>query len=153
MNPPASAPNETRRLLAVFFSTATLLMLGLLGCAHREPAADLVIINGNEPESLDPAIVTGQPEMRIVQALFEGLTRVDPRTGGATPGLADRWEISTDGTVYTFHLRTNLLWSTGEPITVDDVVYSWLRAMDPLTASEAVPTSGGQDVPVPSGEE
>ncbi len=136
MNHPASAPNETRRLLAVFFSTAILLGLCLAGCAHREPPADLVIINGNEPESLDPAIITGQPEMRIAQALFEGLTRVDPRTGGAIPGLAEHWEISTDGTVYTFHLRTNLTWSTGEPIAADDVVYSWLRAMDPLTASD-----------------
>ncbi len=136
MNLPASAPNETRRWLAVFVSTTTLLLLGLLGCAPREPAADLVIINGNEPESLDPGIVTGQPEMRIVQALFEGLTRVDPKTGGAIPGLAERWEISPDGTVYTFHLRTNLLWSTSEPLTADDVVYSWRRAMDPLTASD-----------------
>ena len=113
-----------------------LALLCLSGCAHREPPADLVIINGNEPESLDPAIITGQPEMRIVQGLFEGLTRVDPKTGGAIPGLAERWEISPDGTVYTFHLHTNLTWSTGEPITADDVVYSWLRALDPLTASD-----------------
>ena len=136
MNHPASAPNETRRLLAVFFFTAILLVLCLAGCARREPPADLVIINGNEPESLDPAIITGQPEMRVAQALFEGLTRVDPQTGGAIPGLAERWEISPDGTAYTFHLRTNLTWSTGETITADDVVYSWLRAMDPLTASD-----------------
>ncbi len=136
MNPPASAPNAIRRALAVFFFTPALLTLCLAGCARHEPPAGLVIINGNEPESLDPAIITGQPEMRIVQGLFEGLTRVDPRTGGAIPGLAERWEISAEGTVYTFHLRTNLAWSTGEPITADDVVYSWLRALDPLTASD-----------------
>ena len=45
-------------------------------------------------------------------------------------------EISTDGRSYTFHLRTNLVWSTGEPITADDVVYSWIRALDPATASD-----------------
>ena len=136
MNPPASAPNETRRSLAVCFSTAAFLALCLTGCARREPPADLVIINGNEPESLDPAIITGQPEMRIAQGLFEGLTRVDPGTGGAMPGLAAHWDISPDGTVYTFHLRRSLTWSTGEPISADDVVYSWLRAMVPLTASD-----------------
>ena len=75
------------------------------GCVQREPPADLVIINGNEPESLDPAIITGQPEMRIVQGIFEGLTRVDPKTGGAIPGLASHWDISPDGTRDTFHCR------------------------------------------------
>ncbi len=136
MNSTASVPNEIRRSLAVFFCAASLLLIFLSGCGSREQSADLVIINGNEPESLDPGIVTGQPEMRIVQGLFEGLTRVDPRTGGAIPGLAERWEISPDGTVYIFHLRTNLTWSTGETITADDVIYSWLRALDPLTASD-----------------
>jgi oligopeptide transport system substrate-binding protein len=52
------------------------------------------------------------------------------------PGLAERWEISTDGLVYTFHLRSNLTWSTGEPITADDVVYSWRRVLNPATASD-----------------
>ncbi len=113
-----------------------LLALTLTGCFHREPPADLTIINGAEPESLDPAIVTGQPDMRAVQGLFEGLTQNDPRTGEAIPGLAERWEISPDGCVYTFHLRTNLLWSTGEPLTAEDVVYSWIRALAPATASD-----------------
>ena len=52
------------------------------------------------------------------------------------PGLAESWEISPDGKIYTFHLRTNLVWSTGEPITADDVVYSWIRALNPATASD-----------------
>ena len=110
-------------------------MLLLSGCGRREPPADLTIINGGEPESLDPAIITGQVEMRIVQGLFEGLTRLDPKTARPIPGLAERWEVSTDACTYTFHLRTNLVWSTGDPITADDVVYSWIRALNPATAS------------------
>jgi oligopeptide transport system substrate-binding protein len=105
-------------------------------CIRHEPPADITIINGAEPESLDPAIITGQPELRVVQGLFEGLTRLDPKTARPTPGLAERWEISDDGLRYTFHLRTNLVWSTGEPITADDVIYSWLRALNPATASD-----------------
>jgi oligopeptide transport system substrate-binding protein len=108
----------------------------LCACTRTEPPADLVIINGAEPESLDPAIITGQPEMRIVRALFEGLTRLEPTNATPIPALAERWDISPDGTAYTFHLRGNAVWSTGQPITSDDVVWSWRRALDPLTASE-----------------
>jgi len=107
----------------------------LSACARREAPADLTIINGGEPESLDPAIVTGQVEMRAVRGLFEGLTRLDPKTARPIPGLAESWEISPDGRIYTFHLRTNLTWSTGEPIAAGDVVYSWIRALNPATAS------------------
>jgi len=108
----------------------------LLGACRREPPADLVIVNGNEPESLDPAIVTAVPDMRVVKALFEGLLRLDGKTGRPTPAWAEHWDVSGDGTTYTFYLRTNATWSTGEPITSADVVYSWLRAMNPATASD-----------------
>jgi len=80
--------------------------------------------------------VTSIEGLRDVATLFEGLTRVDPVTGEAIPGLAQSWEISPDECVYTFHLRDNLMWSPGEPITAGDVVYSWLRVLDPLTAAE-----------------
>ncbi len=96
----------------------------------------MTIINNVEPESLDPAIITGQADSRVVEGLFEGLTRWDPQTAAPIPGLAERWEISPDGKTYTFHLRTNLVWSTGEPIQASDVVYSWIRALDPATASD-----------------
>jgi oligopeptide transport system substrate-binding protein len=105
------------------------------GCA-RQPRADLVIINGGEPESLDPALVTLAADMRITKALFEGLLRLDGRTGRPVPGWAESWDISPDGKVYTFHLRTNAVWSSGEPLTSADVLYSWRRALDPATASD-----------------
>ena len=108
----------------------------LTGCSKAERPADITIINGVEPESLDPAIITGQADGRVVMGLFEGLTRLNERTARPEPAMAEKWEISPDGRTYTFHLRTTLLWSTAEPITTADVVYSWIRALDPLTASE-----------------
>ena len=108
----------------------------LCGCVPHERRADLVIINGAEPESLDPAIITGFAEMRIVSAMFEGLTRLNARNAAAEPSLAERWEISPDGMTYIFHVRSNAVWSTGEPITAQDFVYSWIRALDPATASD-----------------
>ncbi|MEK7706927.1 MAG: peptide ABC transporter substrate-binding protein, partial [Verrucomicrobiota bacterium] len=117
----------------VIFSALFLLTSG---CARRAPPADIVIINGTEPESLDPHIITGVAEMRITKALFDGLTKLDPRTASPGPALAERWDISADGRVYTFHLRTNAVWSTGEPITAGDAVYSWFRALNPATAGD-----------------
>lgn len=115
---------------------AGLLWLVLAGCGGAEQKADVVIINGANPQTLDPALATGIEDLRIVSALFEGLTRLDPKTAAPIPGLAEKWEMSPDGLTYTFHLRTNLWWSQGVPITADDVIYSWRRALDPNTASE-----------------
>src|SRR5439155_10548930 len=52
-----------------------------------------------------------------------------------TPGVAERWEISPDGKVYTFHLR-DARWSDGHPVTAGDFVWSWTRVLDPKTAAK-----------------
>ncbi len=117
------------------FAFLILAIAFISSCAPHEQRADIVIVNNGEPETLDPALLTGIPEMRVVIGMFEGLARLDPKTAQPIPGLAQSWDISPDGKNYTFHLRTNLVWSTGEPITSDDVLYSWLRTLAPATAS------------------
>ena len=120
---------------AFCFSSAVLFLALVIGCSRYE-RADLVIVNGPEPESLDPAIITGQADGRIALTIFEGLTRYNETNATPMPGLAERWDISPDGRVYTFHIRTNAVWSTGEPITAHDFVYSWLRVLNPLTGAD-----------------
>ena len=97
---------------AFCFSSPVVLLALVIGCSRYE-RADLVIVNGPEPESLDPAIITGQADGRIALTIFEGLTRYNETNATPLPGLAERWDISPDGRVYTFHIRTNALWSTG----------------------------------------
>jgi len=121
---------------AAVFAFLILSFALLTGCGVREPSADITICNANEPESLDPHIVTGVSEMRITKALFDGLTKLEPRNAAPVPAIAERWEISPDGRTYTFHLRTNAIWSTGDRITSDDVVWSWFRALNPATAGD-----------------
>ena len=101
----------------------------------RLPPADFTFINETEVASVDPALITGQPEGRIAWAIFEGLIRPRADNNLAEPGVAERWEISEDGRVYTFHLRRNAVWSNGDPITTSDFVYSIRRLLDPLTFS------------------
>ena len=108
-------------------------LLWLSACSPS-PRADLVICNGAEPQTLDPALVSGQLEGRICAALYEGLTRRDAK-GKSIPGVAESWTVSPDGKTYTFTLRPNLHWSNGEPLTSDDFRFSWLRALNPATGS------------------
>ena len=107
--------------------------LSLSSCQTR-PRADLVLCNGAEPQTLDPALVSGQLEGRLCSALYEGLTRRDSR-GKSIPAAAKSWDISPDGKTYAFHLRPDLRWSNGDPVTSSDYRESWLRALHPNTAS------------------
>src|SRR5262249_53536377 len=83
----------------------------------------------------DPAIIVGQPEGRIAEALFEGLTRWRAQDNLAEKGVAESWEISDDGRLYTFHLRQDARWSNGDPVTTHDFEYSLRRLLDPQTAA------------------
>jgi oligopeptide transport system substrate-binding protein len=112
-----------------------LILLSLSGCGVGDKRADLVILNGAEPESIDPAVVTGQLEGRICYALFDGLLHFD-RFGKPQAAIAERWDISNDGKIYTFHLRSNAKWSNGDPVTATDFLRSWKRVLLPETACE-----------------
>ena len=114
-----------RRLLSIICLLAG---LTFAGCDSALQRADLAVVNGAEPDSLDPAKIRGQPEGRVAYALFEGLTRFR-EDGEVEPGMAERWEISPDGKHYTFHIRENAKWSNGDDITAEDFVWSWLRAL------------------------
>jgi oligopeptide transport system substrate-binding protein len=89
--------------------------------------------NDAEPETLDPAKMTGVPEHNLALGLYEGLASQHPETLAPIPGVAERWEIDKDGVVYTFHLRKNAKWSNGEPFTAEDIRWSWERALTPAT--------------------
>lgn len=106
----------------------------LAGCGQGFSRADLVFANGGEAETLDPALMTAQLDMRLAYALFEGLTTFDA-AGEPRPGVAESWEISPDGLTYTFHLRRDARWTNGERVSAQDFVNSWRRALAPETAA------------------
>jgi oligopeptide transport system substrate-binding protein len=102
----------------------------------RLERADFTFNNGTEVTTLDPATVSGVPEGRIIRALFEGLCIKHPSTLEPLPGAAERWSLSEDRTVYTFHLREDGRWNNGDALTAHDFVFSWERFLNPLTAAE-----------------
>lgn len=86
-----------------------------------------------EPTTLDPSKGNSVGDNEIQRALTEGLVRTID--GQVEEGLAEKWEISDDLLTYTFHLREGLVWSDGEPLTAQDILYGFQRLVDPETAS------------------
>jgi oligopeptide transport system substrate-binding protein len=101
------------------------------------PPSDNVLryVSGSEPESLDPPLATGQPEARVMMALYDSLVEYDPKTMEPIPDIAESWEIGAGGTEYLFHLRRNATFSNGDPITANDIAYSFRRAVSPDLAA------------------
>lgn len=83
--------------------------------------------------TIDPQLMNSIPSATVGFHIFEGLTR--NHAGEIQEGMAERYEISEDGLVYTFYLR-DAKWSDGEPITAQDYEYAFKRLVDPATASD-----------------
>ncbi len=88
-----------------------------------------------EPKSMDPGVSTGYDELGIFFNIFDGLTGINMATGEVEPRCAESWDVNEDATEYTFHLRPDLKWSNGEPLTAKDFEYSWKRVLNPDTLS------------------
>lgn len=101
-----------------------------------KPPADNILRfnNAAEPEIVDPGLSVGQADGIICRIIWEGLTVSHPSTLEPLPGMAERWEMTPDGLVYTFHLR-RAQWSDGHPVTAGDFLYAWRRVLNPVTAA------------------
>lgn len=82
-----------------------------------------------EPNTLDFQACSSSNEMQIYNWIMEGLTR-STENGKAKPGIAEKWDISSDGKTWTFHLR-DAKWTDGKQVTAYDFKYGWMRALDP----------------------
>ena len=89
-----------------------------------------VRILGTPPETMDPALASDLSSAQFVYKVFSGLVALDEDLE-IRPELAERWEISDDGRVYTFYLRGDATFHDGQPITAEDFRYSLERASDP----------------------
>ena len=124
-------------------------LLGLvLSCEKDKKPADIepvqgikrktnrLIIRGTEePVSVNPSLSQTPTGILVNSFLNEGLTKIG-KDGALTAGLAERWEVSSDGKVWKFYLRDNLKWSNGDSITANDFRFSWINALNPATKAE-----------------
>lgn len=106
-----------------------------IGCGKGSDANELAVHVGAEPNTIDPALNSSVDGATLLIHGFEGLMNLD-ENGVPVEGQAESYEISDDGLTYTFTLRDGLKWSDGEPLTAQDFVYSWNRAIDPETGAD-----------------
>ena len=90
-----------------------------------------------DPPTLDPHLTTDATSAQIIIEVFGGLVTID-RNLDIVPDLAERWDISPDGRVYTFYLDPDAVFHDGRPVTAHDVQWSLERATNPLTESPVV---------------
>ena len=88
-----------------------------------------------EVASLDPQVATDGTSFEVIADYTDGLKQMD-ESGKAVDALCANEQVSTDGKTYTFKIRDDAKWSNGDPVTADDFVFGWQRAVDPATASE-----------------
>ena len=125
----------------VFLCLLCLLWPFIPACSKRETATAapaekiLRISQRNEPATLDPQLATLPDEFFIIRALGEGLLTPNPDGGTPLAGVAETWEVSADGLIYTFHLRGNAKWSNGDAVTAQDFVRSIERALNHTAAA------------------
>ena len=150
---------KTKAALAVL--TAAAMVVGMTGCGSSSSSAttetsssasasegaggsgeasaagtsDLNIMLETSVMSLDPQQATDGTSFEVIADYTDGLMQMDA-DGQAVPAIAESYDLSEDGTVYTFHLRDDAVWSNGDPVTASDFVFGWQRAVDPAIASE-----------------
>ena len=115
------------------FLILTLLVFAL-SCGKKSGSGSTFTLNiVTEPSSIDPQITTDIPGGTVDELILEGLLRKD-KTGKSVAGIAEKWEKSKDGLVWTFHLRDGVKWSNGDPVTANDFKAGWIRGLNPDTA-------------------
>ena len=95
----------------------------------------IVFSSLGDPKTFNPALSQEYPNIFIYTS--EGLLTLDGETGDIVPALAESWEIAEDGLTYTYTLREGLQWSDGEPLTSDDVVFTYRDVI----FNEAIPAT------------
>lgn len=128
---------------------AVVLALLIVGCSGQKDAGTKLKVSqanelgvllyniGAEPRDLDPQTISGVPENHVVRALLEGLVSPGPNNHQSViAGTAKSWSLAPDKRTWTFHLRPEARWSNGDPVTAQDFIYAWKRALLPALGCE-----------------
>jgi peptide/nickel transport system substrate-binding protein len=98
-------------------------------CQPGIPGGRLVLAIAGNPRTLNPLADVDGSSDGVIRLLFSPLVNMNFESQQTEPGLAESWSVAPDQKTWTFKLRKNLRWSDGEPLTADDVVFTWNDVM------------------------
>jgi ABC-type oligopeptide transport system substrate-binding subunit len=128
---------------AVLLTLATACSFG--GADSSSKSHDSITMEYQNFPILDPQRVTWGMWL-AASGLYEGLVELTPDGRSATPGTAERWDISADRRTYTFHLRASQ-WSDGSPVTANDFVFAYKRMLTPSSAQAGITQGANSYLP------
>src|SRR5262249_33131133 len=120
----------TAALAALCVGAATIPIQAVEAAAVKR-GGTLTLARPDEPLTLDPFIPSDNGSIYALAPICAPLVLADDTGKGLVPGLAESWEVSGDGLTYTFKLRDGVLFSNGNPLTVDDAVFSLQQQAKP----------------------
>lgn len=103
--------------------------------AGGPPGGTVIVLADREPDDLNPLTFDSNPAYQVVHLLFRALARRDTTLSNYTPDLATRWEFAQDSSTLILHLRRDVKWHDGQPVTAEDVVFTIERQKDKAVAS------------------
>lgn len=128
---------KNKRLLALVLTIAMALSIGLAGCGNKKDEVKLdtdqhLNLSMALPRTFDWGKATDADSFYIINFLMDGLTRVvnDGKIDSIEPALAEKWDTSEDGKIWTFHLR-DAKWTDDKPVTAQQFVDGWIRLLNP----------------------
>lgn len=150
---PRHSPGRLTYQKIVGRSLISILLACLLFPSHVYPSVGektLVLAASAEPKTFNPILAQETSSTEVIQFLFDGLTWQDPRTGEVRGALAEKWETSPDGLVWTFFLRRGVKWSDGAEFTADDVTFTFDLIYNPsiIAAARDIFTLEGKSIAV-----
>ncbi len=113
------------------------LWLTLVACGDRPLPAQFFQAQLSDPNTFNSYLGTDQASRDVISVLVRGLTELDEETLLPRPALAEKWEVDETGLRYVFTLRDNLKWSDGQPLTAEDVDFTF----NEIIYNEQIPTS------------
>ncbi|MEE9294032.1 MAG: peptide ABC transporter substrate-binding protein [Phycisphaerae bacterium] len=120
-------------------ATCSVLLAGTIGVYSLSGVSDRAYfsyVNRSGINTLDPAAITWNQDIRVALNLWEGLVSYGPDASEPVAGAAYLPEVSDDGLVYRFTIGPDARWSNGDPVTAADFVRGWRRAIEPGTAGD-----------------
>lgn len=116
---------------------------------ERKIADKIVIGRIQDSDDLDPVTQDGNVNIWMFNLVLEGLVKTNDDGTEIEPGLAEKWEVSDDGLVYTFHIKEGLKFSNGDPVTGEDWVWSLMRTANTPESIWLFASEGIVDVAAP----